>query len=470
MPTTISSPQGLSLSPTPPKPTRVSKRAMMALGGVFAFLLLVIFVGAYKRTKAQQQSTAANQDANAGSALPAVKNLKRELADTAAKSPDLNAPPHYGSKPSSEKPEVSAQGLTPPPLQPTPDLNTVPALPTTAGASGANAYREETAEEKRRLLAYQKEREAMNAPTLVQTTPGSSNSSSRPGGLPSAMPGGVSDLLSSALARQNALASNPKAVQDAIANVLRPNQDQNADSAQQSATEKEQFLARARTRTEESYLKSTRISQLSLYEIKAGWDIPAILEQALNSDLPGEIRAMVRSDVYDSASGKYLLIPQGARLVGSYNSNVSYGQQGLQVVWTRLIFPDGSSITLDGMNGQDEKGYSGFRYDVDHHYRRLLATALLTSAFAAGLQLSQNTGQQSVLTTPSASQVAAQATGQQITQLGIDLTRKNLSVAPTIKIPIGYRFNVRVNRDMLLDRPYIRHISQDYREINETQP
>ena len=94
---------------------------------------------------------------------------------------------------------------------------------------------------------------------------------------------------------------------------------------------------------------------LGPYEIKAGWVIPAVLQQALNSDLPGEIRALVRESVYDTATGKYLLIPQGARLVGSYSARVSYGQNGIQVIWDRIIFPDGSSIVLDGMTGQDAK-------------------------------------------------------------------------------------------------------------------
>ena len=90
--------------------------------------------------------------------------------------------------------------------------------------------------------------------------------------------------------------------------------------------------------------------------------------------------------------------------------------------------------------------------------------ALLTSLFAAGLQLSQNTGQQNALVTPSPGQVAGQAVGQQVTQLGIDITRKNLNVNPTIKIPMGYRFNVRVNRDMLFDRPYVRNTLELYKK------
>ena len=112
----------------------------------------------------------------------------------------------------------------------------------------------------------------------------------------------------------------------------------------ESATEKLAFLESARKKIPEHYLKSTRQEQLTPYEINAGWEIPAILEQALNSDLPGEIKALVRENVYDTASGRYLLIPQGSRVVGSYDHRVDYGQTGIQMVWNRLIYPDGSSL------------------------------------------------------------------------------------------------------------------------------
>lgn len=203
----------------------------------------------------------------------------------------------------------------------------------------------------------------------------------------------------------------------------------------------------------DDYLKSTRTAPMSPYEIKAGWEIPAVMEQALNSDLPGEVKALVMSNVYDTAMGRYILIPQGARLVGEYNSQLGYGQDGLQVVWNRVIYPDGSSLDLNGMLGQDAHGLSGFRDKVDRHYKRLLGFAVLTSLFAAASQVSQNQNR-SVLTYPSPGEVAGSAVGQQMSDLGAQITRKNLNVQPTIKIPVGYRFNVRVSRDVLFDAPY----------------
>ena len=181
---------------------------------------------------------------------------------------------------------------------------------------------------------------------------------------------------------------------------------------------------------------------------------PAELEQALNSDLPGEVKALVASDVYDTATGRYLLIPQGARLVGVYNSRIGYGQDGLQVIWNRIIYPDGSSLDLSGMVGQDAHGFSGFRDRVDRHYTRLVGFAVLSSLFAAATQISQNQNR-SVLTYPSPAQVAGGAIGQQASELGAQITSRNLNVQPTVKISAGYRFNVRAHRDILFEAPYL---------------
>src|SRR5207237_9262234 len=146
----------------------------------------------------------------------------------------------------------------------------------------------------------------------------------------------------------------------------------------------------ARNRAADNHLHSVRAVRLTKYEIRAGWDIPETLEQAINSDQPGEIRALVRENVCDTATGKYVLVPQGSRLVGYYNSAVSYGQDGVQAVWDQVVFPDASSLSLDGMIGQDARGESGLRYAVDHHYARPRGFAVLTSLFSAGFQLSQN--------------------------------------------------------------------------------
>jgi type IV secretion system protein VirB10 len=218
-------------------------------------------------------------------------------------------------------------------------------------------------------------------------------------------------------------------------------------------THKESFLAGAAPSQGEDYLRSIRRAPASRFEIKAGWEIPAILEQSLDSDLPGELKALVTSNVYDTATGIYLLIPQGSRLIGRYDSRIAYGQDGVQVIWNRIVFPDASTIDLNGMVGLDSHGNAGLRDKVDRHYRRLLGFSVLTSMFTAAFAISQQRNE-SALVNPSGGQIAAGAVGQDLSQTGAQITRRNLNVQPTIRVPAGYRFTVRVNRDILFEAPY----------------
>jgi type IV secretion system protein VirB10 len=223
---------------------------------------------------------------------------------------------------------------------------------------------------------------------------------------------------------------------------------------QNMQTRKEAFLVSARSQKTDDYLRSTRSSPLGTYEIKAGWEIPAVLEQSLNSDLPGDLKALVMSNVYDTATGRYLLIPQGSRLIGRYDSRVSYGQDGVQVVWDRVMFPDASSVDINGMVGLDSHGNAGLRDKVDRHYKRLFGFAALTSMFSAAFDLSQRQTYGSGLAYPSIGDTASASVGRELSQTGAMITRRNLNVQPTIKVPVGYKFTVRVNRDILFDSPY----------------
>jgi len=222
---------------------------------------------------------------------------------------------------------------------------------------------------------------------------------------------------------------------------------------QNSQMEKQQFLDRASSAPVSHYLPYARTRALSKFEIKQGWLIPAVLEQELNSDLPGMVRALVRENVYDSVTGKYLLIPQGTRIIGVYNSNIGFGQGAVQTVWRRILFPDGSSLDLGGFEGNDRQGGSGLRDQLDNHWKKIMSGALLTSLFAAGLQISQGQSN-SVLGTQSFGQQLGAAVGTQVGELGQQITRRNLNIQPTIKIRPGYRFFVRVGKDMLFQAPY----------------
>jgi type IV secretion system protein TrbI len=122
----------------------------------------------------------------------------------------------------------------------------------------------------------------------------------------------------------------------------------------------------------------------SPYTVMTGGIIPAVMVSGINSDLPGPILAQVSESVFDSASGKTLLIPQGSRLVGVYRNALSYGQQRVQIAFQRLIFSDTSSMDLSQMPGSDQGGYAGFTDQVNNHYLATFGTAALTSLISAG--------------------------------------------------------------------------------------
>ena len=199
-----------------------------------------------------------------------------------------------------------------------------------------------------------------------------------------------------------------------------------------------------------SYLLSRKQAPISENEIKQGSIIPGILVTGINSDLPGQIVGQVSQNVYDTATGNVLLIPQGTKIVGTYDSVIAIGQDSAMLVWTRLIFPDASSINLKNMGGTDQGGYAGARDQVDNHYLKIFGSAAMLSLIGAGYQLSQPQVSGNHL---SAQEIIQAQVGQQMAQVSGELARRNLAIQPTIKIRPGYRFNVMINKDMILE-PY----------------
>jgi type IV secretion system protein VirB10 len=212
------------------------------------------------------------------------------------------------------------------------------------------------------------------------------------------------------------------------------------------------FLDAAQAKGDNGYLPAAVQPPLAQHELFAGSVIPAVMLTGIDSDLPGAISAQVRQTVYDSLNPSVVLIPQGTRLIGQYSSQIAYGQSRVLVAWSRLIFPNGATIDLRGMEGTDGKGQAGFHDQVDNHYLRVFGSAILMSLLGVGAQLSQpqNSG---ALNTPSASQQAAAATAQQLNNVGTNLLNRNLNIQPTLIIRPGYAFNVLVNRTMILP-PY----------------
>lgn len=195
------------------------------------------------------------------------------------------------------------------------------------------------------------------------------------------------------------------------------------------------------------------------YELRAGFVIPGTLISGINSELPGKIVAQVSQNVFDTPTGKHLLIPLGSRLVGEYSSEVVYGQARVLVAWQRIVFPDGKAMDIGSMPGADGAGYAGFNDLVDNHYLRIFGSALLMSAISAGVQYSQQGNNQVTSSgngvySQNASSVLSQALGQQLGQTMAQMIRKNMNIAPTLEIRPGYRFNIMVAKDLTFTKPY----------------
>ena len=184
--------------------------------------------------------------------------------------------------------------------------------------------------------------------------------------------------------------------------------------------------------------------------MQAGTIIPAALITGVRSDLPGQITAQVTETVYDTPSGRIRLIPQGARLIGVYDSQVAFGQSRVLLVWTRLIMPNGRSIVLERQQGADAGGYSGLEDEVDNHWTGLLKAALLSTTLGVGAELGSGADSGSTTDIMQARRLSAANSLNQTGQQGV---RRSLNIQPTLTIRPGFPVSVIVNRDLVLE-PY----------------
>jgi type IV secretion system protein VirB10 len=197
----------------------------------------------------------------------------------------------------------------------------------------------------------------------------------------------------------------------------------------------------------------------------AGSVIPAVLVSGVNSDLPGPILGQVSENVFDSASGKSLLIPQGSRLIGAYRSASTWGQQRVEIGWQRLIFPNTASMDLPQMPGTDQAGYAGFTDEVNNHYAASFGTAAVLSLISAGQMVGQMaaTGSGGVYGPygyyqpdqwAMAGQTAGSAASSRLGSLGQQMLRQGMNRPATIEIRPGYQFEVMVTQDLVFPAPY----------------
>lgn len=190
-------------------------------------------------------------------------------------------------------------------------------------------------------------------------------------------------------------------------------------------------------------------------ELKTGAVIPGVMVTGINSDLPGNIIAQVSQNVFDTATGRQLLIPQGAKLFGVYDSRVIYGQERVLVAWNRLMFPDGSAVTLGAMPGSDMAGNAGYTDKVNNHYLRIFGSAILMSMITGGMSYSMDSldsGGDS--DNPTLQDEMGAALASQLGQATLQLLQKNLNIKPTLEIRPGYQFNVIVTKDIVFQQPY----------------
>ncbi|NML17012.1 TrbI/VirB10 family protein [Azohydromonas caseinilytica] len=190
------------------------------------------------------------------------------------------------------------------------------------------------------------------------------------------------------------------------------------------------------------------------YLLRAGKaKIPVTLLEGINSELPGQITGIVTRNIFDTATGDHLLIPQGTTVVGAYSSEVAYGQARVLVGLQRLVFPDDSTLDIGGMPAADPEGYAGLHDRVNNHYVRLFASAFLLSGITAGISMSQHTTQ-SPNGVPTFSGAMSEAVGQQLGLATSQLLSKNMNLSPTLEIRPGFRFVVVVAKDLRFPGPY----------------
>ena len=184
----------------------------------------------------------------------------------------------------------------------------------------------------------------------------------------------------------------------------------------------------------------------SPYILQAGAVIAAALITGIHSDLPGQITAQVTENIYDSPTGRILLVPQGTRVIGQYNNSVQFGQSRVLLVWNRLIFPNGRSIVLERQPGADAEGYAGLQDGVDYHWWELAKAAGLSTLLSIGAELATNDDDRLIQAIRNGGQDTINDAGQQI-------VRRQLNVVPTLTIRPGFPVRVIVTRDLVLE-PY----------------
>lgn len=422
------SPNGLSTSADPRKGFLgggISKKILMiVVAGIFSLLMFIVYIISQK---GQHNSVDKKEGAEQVEQTQYSGNAQEGMNEILSQAPDSNR-------------------ITPPPPpipQPQAPVKQVPIVdePSPLLAKSVKPQTQESEEDRKQRLALEREQErirqrkeqqllaALTAQSAINLD--MEDESSKDGSKGS-----------------DAIAAAEQQVQAAMnaqqATMVQGGLEQDDPNKQGSK------IAFSKEKHSNTYLLQGREKPLSQYELKIGTVIPATLISGINSDLPGQVIASVSQNVYDSATGSHLLLPQGAKLYGVYDSNVAYGQDRLLMAWTRVNYPDGTTLELEGMGGIDAQGYAGFEDQVDHHYFKIFGNAFILGMITGISEAGINDGDNGDTST---SESINNGVTEQFAETGSTLIEKNLDVQPTIKIRNGYKFNVMLNKDVIL-KPY----------------
>ncbi|OZC01166.1 TrbI/VirB10 family protein [Rubricoccus marinus] len=230
-----------------------------------------------------------------------------------------------------------------------------------------------------------------------------------------------------------------------------PQQPTNA-SGRPGAGSREAFRERTSALGSTAYAVRAERPQHDLV-LSAGTVVPAALVTGISSELPGAVVAQVTRNVYDSRNQRDVLIPAGSRLVGEYDDQVAYGQNRALVAWTRLLFPDGRSVSLPGLPTQDLRGQAGLRDRVDRHTGRLFGSAVMLAAVGAGVELAAPSDG-GAFGSESPQETVARQIAIELSRVATEVVRRDLDVQPTVTIRPGFRFYVFLARDLAFAAPY----------------
>lgn len=217
---------------------------------------------------------------------------------------------------------------------------------------------------------------------------------------------------------------------------------------QNKIKEKKDFFNGKGEETSSIYNPYQLVKPVTKYQVNAGSIIPGIFITGVKSTLPGRMIGQVRTNVYDTTTGQFLLIPKGAKIIGMYDSNITFGQNRVMIVWERIIFPSGKSIQLNRFSGTDLSGYAGVTGKVNNHFGKLLTSVVLSSILGSATAITTNNDDNDDNNWRTA---AGEGAGEQMINIGSKYADKLLNVAPEITISPGEKFNILVNSDLILE-------------------